>query len=587
LWALPGTLLTSSLLLVVASRPYPEERALLERRLETLRRILPDAPHPPADIAMVREMAESSRLGNLDVTARPPMESGSRGWVAVDVTAIARYEDVDRFFRQVALTPRLIDVESVTLTAMPGRQVRLAATLHVPFRPPRAPATRAPDGVHAQAVAPRAEAEAFVKEQALLAAKAEEIAALRRARRNPRLFLSELSAVVRERPVVITRAQLGDEMLVSGLVMGESAMRGLQARLERGFFRIAEVLVARQGGCLRFEVRGRAPVVGPDAEIPLPSAEPFDVEESSCRADRDGGRPLVIRGPSSRRPGSGPLHLRLRDMDLADVFQVLHHATGQGFVVDGDVHGRVSVDLAGVELEQALALLGKAGIRVAPPGPLRRVSRAEREVAPSRPAAPAAEGPPAKLATLRLKRTAVRQVLSLLDEAVGAVEPPRPAPAAEAAGDDDAPTSPAAPRVTWAPAGELGRISIWAREVPTDLLRAVVLESAALSETTEDGRPVVRPAGSAASPAPVTTAHPERRLVLDPQELASLELSLAGLAMGPDGWTALAYSPSGALLRYRRGDRLADAVVSGVESTDVLIELDEGPVRITLPDPPR
>src|SRR5688500_12246087 len=123
---------------------------------------------------MVREMAESSRLGNLDVTARPPMESGARGWVAVDVTAVGRYEDIDRFFRQVALTPRLIDVESVTLTAVPGRHVRMAATLHVPFRPARAPAPRAPQGVHAASAASRAEAEAFVKEQALLAAKSQD-----------------------------------------------------------------------------------------------------------------------------------------------------------------------------------------------------------------------------------------------------------------------------------------------------------------------------------------------------------------------------------------------------------------------------
>jgi hypothetical protein len=579
-WGPPGTLL-----LVVSARPFNEERALVERRLETLRRILPDAPHPPGDMAMVREMAESARLGQLDVTARPPMESGARGWVVVDVTAVARYDQIDRFFRQVALTPRLIDVETVTLTAMPGRQVRMAATLHVPFRPARAPAPRAPDGVHAQATAPRGEAEAFVKEQALLAAKSEEVAALRRARRNPRLFLSELAAVVRERPVVITRAQLGDEMLVSGLVMGESAMRGLQSRLERGFFRISEVLVARQGACLRFEVRGHAPVVGPDAEIPLPSAEPFDLEEHSCRPDRDNGRPLVIRGPTSRTPGTGPLHLRLRDVDLSDVFQVLHHVTGQGFVVDGDVQGRVSVDLAGLDLERALSLLGKAGIRVSPPGVLRRVSRADRDGPSERAAARTADHPPARLATLRLKRTAVRQVLSLLDEAMGAAEPPAKAEAE--AGDNDGATAPSAPRVTWAPAGDLGRISIWAREVPTDVLRAVVLESAALAETTEDGRPVVRPPGSAAVTAPVTTAQPERRLVLHPDGLASLELSLAGLAMAPDGWTALAYSPSGALLRYRRGDRLADAVISGVESTDVVIELDEGPIRLTLPDPPR
>jgi hypothetical protein len=571
-------------MLVVAGRPYPEERALLDRRLETLRRILPDQPSPQGDVALVREMAEFAHLGRLEVAARPPMESGARGWVPVDVTAVARYPEIDRFFRQVALSPRLIDVESVTLAAAPGRMVRLSAALHVPFRSARAPATRVPDGVYAQAAATRQEADAFLKEQALLAAKSEDIAALRRARRNPRLFLSELAAVVRDRPVVISRATLGEEMLISGLVMGDNAMRALQQRFERGFFRVADVLVARQGGCLRFEVRGKAPVVGPDAEIPLPSAEPFDVEEASCRPDRDNGGPLVIRTPIPKVPPRTGLMLRLRDVDLADAFGALHLVSGQGFVVDGDVQGRVSIDLAGADLERALQVLAKAGVRVSPPGPLRRVSRAAREL-PAR-AAPAARSSPAstppRQMSMLLKRAAVREVLTLLDEAAALPDPVE--------GQDNAPTSAqaaaaaAAARVTWAPPGDLGRISIWAKALPVDVLRAAVLDAAGLQETMEEERHVVRPAGGAGTPSPVTTGPPERRLVLEPAGLASLELQLCGLALAPEGWVALAYAPSGALFRYKRGDRLADATVSAIESTDVQIETDEGPLRVYLPD---
>jgi len=569
------------LILVVAARPFPEERALLQRRLETLRRILPDAPYPQRDVALVREMAETAHLESLAVAARPPMESGARGWVPIDVTAVARYADVDRFFRQVALSPRLIDVESVTLAAMPGRQVRLSATLHAPFRSPRAPATRVPDGVYAQAVAPRPEAEAFVKEQALLAAKSEDIAALRRARRNPRLFLSELASVVRDRPVLISRATLGEEMLISGLVVGESAMRALQQRVERGFFRVAEVLVARQGGCLRFEVRGKAPVVGPDAEIPLPSAEPFDVEDASCRPDRDSGGALVIRTPVPKVPPRSGLSLRLRDVDLADAFGALHLVSGQGFLVDGDVQGRVSIDLAGADLERALQLLAKAGLRVSAPGPLRRVSRAQREL-PARAAAtrPAASPAAPRQMSMLLKRAAVREVLTLLDEAAGAPEPVEGQDAAPASAEAAA----AAARITWAPAGDLGRISIWARNVSVDALRAAVLDSAGLVETMEEDRHVVRTAGATGTPSPVTTGMPERRLTVEPAGLASLELTLSGLALAPEGWVALAYSPSGALFRYKRGDRIADATVSAVESTDVQIETDEGPVRVPLPD---
>ena len=102
--------------------------------------------------------------------------------------------------------------------------------------------------------------------------------------------------------------------------------------------------------------------------------------------------------------------------------------------------------------------------------------------------------------------------------------------------------------------------------------------------TVEEDRRVVRVAGAAGTPSPVTTGPPERRLFLQPAGLLSLELSLSGLALGPEGWVALAYSPSGALFRYRRGDRLADATVSAVESTDVQIETDEGSLRVPLPD---
>jgi hypothetical protein len=42
------------LLVFGAARPFPDERVLLDRRLETLRRILPDAPHPQGDVALVR-----------------------------------------------------------------------------------------------------------------------------------------------------------------------------------------------------------------------------------------------------------------------------------------------------------------------------------------------------------------------------------------------------------------------------------------------------------------------------------------------------------------------------------------------------
>ena len=59
-------------------RPFPEERELLDRRLETLRRILPDGPSPTADTNLARDMANSAHLTGVDALARPPAGSGKR-----------------------------------------------------------------------------------------------------------------------------------------------------------------------------------------------------------------------------------------------------------------------------------------------------------------------------------------------------------------------------------------------------------------------------------------------------------------------------------------------------------------------------
>src|SRR6185436_13164160 len=135
-----------------------------------------------------------------------------------------------------------------------------------------------------------------------------------------------------------------------------------------------EFLMARQGACTRFEVRGSAPVVGPEAALPLPTDDPFTQDQTPCRLDRDQGRTL---GVSAGTPGKGlgPLTLRLRDTDLADVFYALHLLSGQGFVVDGDVIGRATVELHHVTLEEALQALQKqAELRVSPQAGVRRVS---------------------------------------------------------------------------------------------------------------------------------------------------------------------------------------------------------------------
>lgn len=563
-------MLTAALFLLAAAAPqrgFAEERALLDRRLETLRRLLPDAPTAASDVATLREMADAIRLQGLDAVARPPVETGTLGYVAVDLTAAGRYSDLDRFFRQIALHPRPIDVESLSLKATPEELVRVTAVVRFPFRPARARLPAAPQGARA-AGAPRASADAYLRDQALALAKSEALAGLRRTRRNPRLFLSELAAIARDRPVVFTEASLADEFVVRGLTVGEAPSRDLEARFERGFFRMSEFLMARQGACRRFEARGKSPVAGPDAELPLPAEDPFRQDETPCRVDRDAGRGPVIQlgNPVGRgERARGPATLRLRDVDLADLFFVLHQITGRAFLVDGDVSGRVGVDAGGVSLDDVYQALRKAGLRLVDVGPLTRVMASEAAAAhatpaslPASPAPDEAAPPEPKRAGFELKREGVREILAVMT-------------------DIDASLA------ALGPAGFLGRASLWIDDAPLDAVRAALLDSAGLQEHLEDDQRVVRRGTATDEVFPIAGVPPDRRLAMRPEDVDVLDFELAGLATSGDGYVAFAYVPTGRLHAYRAGDRLADAVVRSISSTDVELETDEGRLRLPLP----
>ena len=127
-----GPLLGLLILAAAPVRPFAEERLLLDRRLETLRRMLPDGANPTGDVALLNDLARAAGVG-FDIRARAPLEKGTDGDVPVDVTGTARFAEIDRFFRQVALSARLIDVETLNLSAGPGDGVRVAALLHFPY----------------------------------------------------------------------------------------------------------------------------------------------------------------------------------------------------------------------------------------------------------------------------------------------------------------------------------------------------------------------------------------------------------------------------------------------------------------------
>ena len=217
-------------------------------------------------------------------------------------------------------------------------------------------------------------------------------------------------------------------------------------------------------------------MVGLDAEIPLPAQDPFVPEEAQCHSDRDTGPATVVRGPATKTPGKGPLSLRLRDVDVADAFAVLHALTGEPFLLDEDVRGRVSMDLVRVSRDEVLAALQKTGLKIAEGAGLLRVSRAGAAASP-RPPLSVDAAPPIRFS---VKRAEVRELLAAMAET-------DPNLASEA------------------PAGSLGRLSIWARDVNVSALRTAVLEAAGLAEHAEEGRRIVQRGQPGESSAPITT----------------------------------------------------------------------------------
>jgi len=137
------------LLAAVQTRPFSEERQLLDRRLETLRRILPTGPQPHADLALIRELARETNLTALQVLARPPIAGTDHGEIVLDVSAHGRYVEIDRFFRQVALSHRLVDLESLRLSATLHDIVSMDCVLRLPYWPETAPLPAPPDGARA------------------------------------------------------------------------------------------------------------------------------------------------------------------------------------------------------------------------------------------------------------------------------------------------------------------------------------------------------------------------------------------------------------------------------------------------------
>jgi hypothetical protein len=558
----PSFLLLAALLQGAPGRPYSEERQLLDRHLAQLSRPLPDAPTPDEDAALLRQLASEAGLRGVEIGTPVITETGALGQSRRTLVATSTFPDADRFFRALQGSPRLVDVEGLTLRAA-DFGVRIEARLRLYHRAARAAPLAALDPSRMRdrtRGATREEAARFARDEQLVLEKTIALDDLRRRHTSPRMFLAETGASFRDAVAALNFGSLdGDtgRFTLRGVVAGLGAADALERRLEGGFFRLREFSRAPKDACYQFEAVGESYRAGPQAALPLPVDEPFRPADAFCQRDRDSSL-AGLTGTILRASGSsdGGISLRAVDADLADVVAALENLSREPLVVAEEVRGRVNVDFARVSVDDALRALPVQTTRI---GAVRLIHFAER---PTENNDATDDTQTSARFSFRGKRARGEDVLASLAEAE---------PAYAALG----PLS-------------LPRISVFARDAPVGDIRRAVLLALRLVESREDNARVLRIPERSAEIGPIA-ASSGPRILFRARDLAVEEMGLVAVGRTGEESVAFVYSTLGELVALRSSDALADGVIAGVDANGLFIDTSEGPVRIslTLPAPPR
>jgi len=365
-----------------------------------------------------------------------------------------------------------------------------------------------------------------------------------------------------DQALALSEVHFTGDTLLRGVVLGAPSRAAIKPALEKAGFRVSRLDFADAGRCQSFSVTAR---LG-EGEVAAPGVAfngLFDAQAAAVcgsGAAPPAGR-IAVR---SAAPGAAAaLTLRLRDVDTAEVFRVLHELSGQAFIVDSDVQGRVDVEVSGATLDEALAAMASAGLAVGP-GPLRRVSRA---VAP-RPVERSQDHTGAAV-SLSFRDGDLLDVLTLFEDISGLK--------IFVAGDSPA------------------RVTVFAREVPWDLLLESMIDSSGLKYAIDKDRIYVGldPAAMMRDPQGVhDVAKPSRAYRHEwwraaPVSLAALgvdDLKPAGYAGVGDTWKVYANSPTRMLWPLEKGQALFDGTVGAVTQAAVTFQRTSGKtVDVPLP----
>ena len=542
----------------------------LEIAVEHEKRLYPPAEMWDEDVASLTARARAAGIADLRPTPAsivPILLEGGRPSPLelrrITLAGRAEYGAVHRFLSLLARAPRRTDLEEVRLVAAPDRAVTYTIRLGLPVytgspapAPPPAPALATNGARTPEEARDRAREAVLRAHLAELTSRAAGLQALQRvfaghaeraARARALAALARLDRTTDDLAVALTEWRLGDAITVEGLAVGAAARAGLGPALQAAGLPVRDVPFSRQGPCHRFSVTVTLPA-GAMEDDGAPGNGPFDATTAAACAAPEGR----ARGRIAAR-GTDPegITVRLRGVEVADLFRVLGAVTPLGFVVDGDVDGRVDVDYERASLDDAFGAMAAAGI-VGQVGALVRVSNAAAGVKVEPPRDDHSGGP----VSLDLKDADLRDVF-LLFERIGGLR-------------------------YELPDGVRGRVSLFVQEVPWDRVAEAVAESAGLHPRIDgDGTRVVleekgprRPV----PPAPIPWRYPR-----EPAKVGLEDLRPAGAALVDGAWRAYAYGPGRVLWTLVPGARFFDGEVKAVTATAVTFDVAGRAVEVKLP----
>lgn len=538
-----------------------EQAMLVEEQLEMLRRVLPGELDAEWEIESFRKRVAHAELSPVEIHVLPgstrlPLEDGRPSAVElyrIEISGRDPYQSVDRFLQMVRYHPRFARLNSLQLDAAHEDTTRFTMQFALAVFANDVASSVGATGDPVEAA--RAELQ---RKRALVHSLA---GYLDPEQADVPASLALMQAGLEEHPVTLDEVTYDGELTLRGLFRGDRVRETLVSALERAGLRVTGEQIVPEGACRSFTLTAR-PEPGERArEIVLDNGIFEERVAAPCGAKSALPIARVVVGGEGP-PTGRPHFLRLREVDIADVFAALSDLTLQAFVVDPDVKGRVSVDIPdSATIEGALAAIGSTGLTIGP-GPLHRVSR----TAGGRASEGFRSGQPGDLVSFSVKEARVSDVLCAIGEVAGT---PIVAP-------DDLDS----------------RISIFTDEVSLTDLRATVLavsglvvaretESSVILERREGGEGEASGVCGRPDAAFASRLRPLSGL---PTQLSAGDIELVGIAVFGENTRAFVYGPSRHLTPLKAGHRFTDATVSEIRPGGIVLEIEGGRARtIDLP----